>query len=279
MPLIANLHWWPVGRVEGSVQVVDGIANLALWPCGVSGNGFGIGGKIGKRASSAIQLKPPSLEDIRNRIHLRVTFEKQTKQGIVHKLLDQIETNELLDHLKPCELVIWENAYVAIENSDYVQGSIALMLYCIEVGRPYNLAYFVVRQMDCFRDRIDKVLLYGMILTRFFKNFKEIMANHPFDDRYILIPRIMSSLKAKQPKNPRNVRKSKQAQLPSSSSSESAPSDNGDLPSTKLSPRSYHRALPARENMSDEQRETRGMFKNMARALHTMGRMLKRGCH
>ncbi|GJW53610.1 hypothetical protein Tco_0097695 [Tanacetum coccineum] len=48
----------------------------------------------------------PSLEDIHDRIHRRVTFKKQTKHGIVQKLPNQIEINELLDHLKPCELVI-----------------------------------------------------------------------------------------------------------------------------------------------------------------------------
>ncbi|GKB98202.1 hypothetical protein Tco_0984339 [Tanacetum coccineum] len=225
----------------------------------------------------------PPLEDIRTIIHQRVTFENQTKHGLVQKLPNQIETNELLDHLKPCELVIRENAYVDIGNRDHVQGSIALMLYSLEVGIPYNLAYFVVRRMDYFRNRVDKVVPYGLILTCFFKNLKERMANYPFDDRYILVPRRMSSFKVKHPKRPppnkpRNVGKSTRAQLPSSSSSESAPSDNGELPSTKLSPRSYHRALLISENMSDEQRETRGMFKNMAWALHRMGRMLTKGC-
>ncbi|GJZ42287.1 hypothetical protein Tco_0589173 [Tanacetum coccineum] len=95
------------------------------------------------------------------------------------------------------------------------------------------------------------------------------MENHPFDDRYTLVPRRMSSLRAKQLRKPphkklRNVGKSKRAQLPSSSPSESSPSDNEDLPSTKLLPISYNIALPAHENISDEQRETRGMFKNMA---------------
>ncbi|GKB21572.1 hypothetical protein Tco_0855495 [Tanacetum coccineum] len=94
--------------------------------------------------------------------------------------------------------------------------------------------------MDYFKDRVDKVLPYGMILTCLFKNIKATMKDHMFDDSYILVPRKMSSLKAKQPKRPppkkpRNVVKSKRAQLSSSSSSESAPSDNGDLPSTKLS--------------------------------------------
>ncbi|GJV41197.1 hypothetical protein Tco_1419637 [Tanacetum coccineum] len=109
------------------------------------------------------------------------------------------------------------------------------------------------------------------------------MADHPFNDCYILVPRRMSFFKAKQPrkplpKKPRNVGMSKRAQLPSSSLSKSVLLNNGDFPSTKLSPRSYNRALLDRENMSNEQRNTKGIFKNMARALHRMRRMLKKGC-
>ncbi|GJY87093.1 hypothetical protein Tco_0501721 [Tanacetum coccineum] len=150
-------------------------------------------------------------------------------------------------------------------------------------GQPFNLAYFIIRRMYYFRDRRDKVLPYDMILTRLFKNLKTNMADHPFDERYILVPRKISSLKAKQPKKPppkrsRNVGKSKRAQLTTSSSSDSPPSDNGDLPSTKLSLRSYSKALPNRTNMSQDQRETRGMFKNLARALNKFAKMLKKGC-
>ncbi|GJU41259.1 hypothetical protein Tco_1194216 [Tanacetum coccineum] len=81
----------------------------------------------------------------------------------------------------------------------------------------------------------------------------------------------MSSLKTKQPKEPppkrtRNIGKSKRVVLTSSSSTESPPSDNGDLPSTKLSPRSYCRALKEDLNMSKEQRGIRGMFKYLGRA-------------
>ncbi|GJY33622.1 retrovirus-related pol polyprotein from transposon TNT 1-94 [Tanacetum coccineum] len=158
----------------------------------------------------------PPIEDFCTRIHQRVTFKKQSKEGVLQKLPNKIETNELLDHLKPCELVIRENAYVAIGNRDHVQGSIALMLYCLKVSRPYNLAYFVIREMDYFKDRIDKVLPYSMILTCLFKNIKATMKDHMFDDSYILVPRKMSFLKAKQskippPKKPRNVVKSKRA--------------------------------------------------------------------
>ncbi|GKB35568.1 hypothetical protein Tco_0880510 [Tanacetum coccineum] len=136
----------------------------------------------------------------------------------------------------------------------------------------------------CPRDRRDKVLPYGMILTHLFKNIKANMEQGSFDKCYKLVPRKVSSLKAKQPKKPppkrtRNVGKSKRTQMSTSSSTESPPSDNRDLPSTKLSPRSYSRALNDDPNMSKEQRETRGMFQNLGRALHNFARMLKKGCH
>nr|GEU85708.1 survival protein SurE-like phosphatase/nucleotidase [Tanacetum cinerariifolium] len=122
-----------------------------------------------------------------------------------------------------------------------------------------------------------------MILTRPFKNLKANMVDYSFDERYIIVPRKMSSLKTKQlkkphPKRTRNVQKFKRSQLTTSSSSDSPPSDNEDLPSTKLSLMSYNRALPNRTNMSQDQRKTRGMFKNLARALHKFAKTLKKGC-
>ncbi|GJR05069.1 hypothetical protein Tco_0528053 [Tanacetum coccineum] len=51
----------------------------------------------------------PTLDDIRNLIHRRIVHEKIDKEGnTIHKLPIQIETNELFDHLRPCELVIME---------------------------------------------------------------------------------------------------------------------------------------------------------------------------
>ncbi|GJZ68771.1 hypothetical protein Tco_0632321 [Tanacetum coccineum] len=157
----------------------------------------------------------PAIDDIQNLIHQRTIHEKVDKEGkTIHKLPNQIETNELFDHLRPCELVIRENVYSVIVNRDHTQAIIALMLFCLENGQPFNLAYFIIRRMYFFRDRRDKVLPYGMILTRLFKNLKANMEKHPFDERYKLFPRKMSYLKEKQPKKPppkrtRNVEKSK----------------------------------------------------------------------
>nr|GEW48478.1 retrovirus-related Pol polyprotein from transposon TNT 1-94 [Tanacetum cinerariifolium] len=107
----------------------------------------------------------------------RTVHEKIDKVGnTIDKLPNQIETNELFDNLRPCELVIRENVYSTIANRDHTQAVIALMLYSLENRQPFNLAYFIVRRMYFFKDRRDKVLPYGMILTRLFKNLKANMA-------------------------------------------------------------------------------------------------------
>ncbi|GKD36575.1 hypothetical protein Tco_1252084, partial [Tanacetum coccineum] len=74
-----------------------------------------------------------ALDDIWNLIHQRTIHERVDKEGkTIHKLPNQIKTNELFNHLKPYELVIRENVYPAIRNRDHTQAVIALMLYCLE---------------------------------------------------------------------------------------------------------------------------------------------------
>nr|GFC59189.1 hypothetical protein [Tanacetum cinerariifolium] len=144
---------------------------------------------------------------------------------------------------RPCALVIRENVYSAIGNGDHTQAVIALMLYCLQNGQPFNLAYFMIMRMYFFRDRRDKVQPYGMILTRLFKNLKANMAQDSIEEHYKIVPRKMSSLKAKQPQRPppkrtRNVGKSKRTKLSTSSSNKAPPSANKDLPSVDPKPRS-----------------------------------------
>nr|GEY44938.1 ribosomal protein L7Ae/L30e/S12e/Gadd45 [Tanacetum cinerariifolium] len=185
----------------------------------------------------------PTLDDIQNLIHRKIVHEKIDKEGnTIHEFPNQIKTNELFDHLRPYELVTRENVYSAIGNRDHTKAVIELMFYCLENRQPFHLAYFIIMRMYFFRDRRDKVLPYGMILTRLFKNLKANMAQGSFDERYKLFPRKRSPLKAKQPKKPppkrtRNVGKSKRTQLSTSSSTKTPPSHNGDFPSIKLFPR------------------------------------------
>nr|GEX06863.1 reverse transcriptase [Tanacetum cinerariifolium] len=73
------------------------------------------------------ELRLPALDDIGNLIHRRTIHEKIDKEGnTIYKLPNQIKTNELFDHLRPCKLVIRENVYSAIGNRDYTQAVIDL---------------------------------------------------------------------------------------------------------------------------------------------------------
>ncbi|GKB51666.1 retrovirus-related pol polyprotein from transposon TNT 1-94 [Tanacetum coccineum] len=155
----------------------------------------------------------------------------------------------------------------------------------LEKIKPYNsrlLAIDDIRNLIHRRTVHEKVDKEGNIIHKF---PKQIKTNELFNHLrpYELVIRKMSSLKAKQPKKPppkraRYVGKSKHTQLSTLSLTESPPSDNGDLPSTKLSPRSHSRALKDDPNMCKEQRETRGMFKNLGRVLHNFERILIKGC-
>ncbi|GJY89491.1 retrovirus-related pol polyprotein from transposon TNT 1-94 [Tanacetum coccineum] len=136
-----------------------------------------------------------------------------------------------------------------------------------------SVAKFTAIGFDCFLALDEEICP---------RNLKANMAEHQFDERYKLVPKKMSSLKAKQPKKPppkrtRNVGKSKRTHLSTSSSTESPPSDNEDLLSTKLSPRSYSMALKDDPNMSKEQRETRGMFKKLGSSVAKLCKDLKEG--
>ncbi|GJZ27100.1 hypothetical protein Tco_0571353 [Tanacetum coccineum] len=123
----------------------------------------------------------------------------------------------------------------------YLEDNRLFMTFDIN-GHEFNISLdqFVELTSLPNQDRVDKVLPYGMILTRLFKILKETIEDHPFDDRYVLVPRKCHPLRQNNPKRylPRSLEMS------------------------------YNRALPVRENMSNEQRETKGMFKNMAQAMH-----------
>ncbi|GJS68518.1 hypothetical protein Tco_0683083 [Tanacetum coccineum] len=149
-----------------------------------------------------------------------------------------------------------------------------------KVASEDNIADILTKPL---KREVFNYLRLGLGMIELIMNLKANIADHLFDERYALLPRNMTSFKAKQPKKPppkrtRNVGKCKDTQLSTSSSTESPPSDNRGLPSTKLSPRSYSRALPPDPIISKEQKETKGIFKNLGRALHKFEKMLKKGC-
>ncbi|GJV38687.1 putative reverse transcriptase domain-containing protein [Tanacetum coccineum] len=198
-------------------------------------------------------------------------FEIIEKVGQVAYRLDLLE--ELMCFLPLDELRVNSKLNFVKEPKEILEREVKKLKrsrIAIVQEKSYGMSYDLVVVQAC--------LEVNVILSHIPLYLLALLGDNIFYRGEYLLP------KKKQPKKPppkraRNVGKSKSTQLSTSSSTESPPSDNGDLPSTKRSLRSYKRALKYDRNMSKEQRETKGMFKNLGRALHNFTSMLKKGCH
>ncbi|GJR65981.1 hypothetical protein Tco_0012046 [Tanacetum coccineum] len=89
--------------------------------------------------------------------------------------------------------IIRENVICLGGHRDYVSVCLCHMLYCIETSTPYNLAFFILKQIEKTRNKPKELLPYGMLLTRLFKHvvfvFPELEIDH-----YILYDRVMHPL-------------------------------------------------------------------------------------
>ncbi|GJT27995.1 hypothetical protein Tco_0908270 [Tanacetum coccineum] len=66
------------------------------------------------------------------------------------------------------EEIFCENAIGLVGNRDHLNKCYAHMLYCIITKQPYNLAYYVVKRIENVKSQHNKVIPYGMLLTRLF---------------------------------------------------------------------------------------------------------------
>ncbi|GJX75704.1 hypothetical protein Tco_0322515, partial [Tanacetum coccineum] len=88
---------------------------------------------------------------------------------------------------------------------DHLSASLAHMLYCIVTEEQYNLAYFIVKRIECARATSTVNLPYGMFLTRLYRH---IMEHYPYLDNviYDVVDRVMHPLAVKQTRRPRSDR-------------------------------------------------------------------------
>jgi hypothetical protein len=85
----------------------------------------------------------------------------------------QLLLKELSPHMKRWEELIRENAFGTGGHRDHLPACLAHMLYCIAVEKPYNLAYFFFKQIECARKTPKANLPYGMFLTRLYRHVIE----------------------------------------------------------------------------------------------------------
>ncbi|GJS33358.1 hypothetical protein Tco_0531740 [Tanacetum coccineum] len=120
--------------------------------------------------------------------------------------------------MKRWEELILENVFRLEGHQDHLLASLAHMLYCISAEEQYNLAYFILKRIECARATPNANLPYGMFLTRL---FRYVMEHYPHLDNgiYNVVNRVMRPLALKQTRKPRSDRGKPKARHSVSSSS------------------------------------------------------------
>nr|GEX75709.1 pentatricopeptide repeat-containing protein [Tanacetum cinerariifolium] len=138
---------------------------------------------------------PPSLNFIKSVIQVprqgQVTRTKKKKPFVVDK--NGILTCEIQPHMKPWVDIILENVICLGGHPNHVFACLCHILYCIKTFTPYNLEFFILKRMEKTRNKPNKLLPYGILLTRLFKHvvsiFPELVIDH-----YISYDRVMHPL-------------------------------------------------------------------------------------
>ncbi|GJS66482.1 hypothetical protein Tco_0681046 [Tanacetum coccineum] len=100
---------------------------------------------------------------------------------------------------------------------DHLPACLAHMLYCVVAEEQYNLAYFIVKRIQCARYTPTANLPYGMFLTRLYRH---VMETYPHLDNgiYDIVDRVMRPLALKQTRRPRSDHGKARHSISSSSS-------------------------------------------------------------
>ncbi|GJX96883.1 hypothetical protein Tco_0352681 [Tanacetum coccineum] len=84
---------------------------------------------------------------------------------------------ELKEVFKKWDIILSENAISLTGHKDHPNTSLCYMLYCLTIGKPFNLAYYIAHRMVSVTQSSDMTLPYAMLLTRLYKHF---WVNHPY---------------------------------------------------------------------------------------------------
>ncbi|GJT38793.1 hypothetical protein Tco_0938658 [Tanacetum coccineum] len=141
------------------------------------------------------KTNPPSPNVIKSLIQVprqgQVTRTKNKKPIVVDK--NKILTREIQPHMKAWVDIIHENVICLGGHRDHVFACLCHMIYCIKTSTPYNLAFFILKQMEKTRNKPKELLPYGMLLTRLFKHVVSIFPELEID-HYLSYDRVMHPL-------------------------------------------------------------------------------------
>ncbi|GKE01246.1 hypothetical protein Tco_1389229, partial [Tanacetum coccineum] len=107
--------------------------------------------------------------------------------------------------MKQWEELIRENVFGVGGHQGRLPSCLALMLYYVVAKEQYNLAYFIVKIIECARATPTANLPYGMFLTCL---YRYVMETYPHLDNgtYDIVERVMHPLALRQTRRPRSDR-------------------------------------------------------------------------
>ncbi|GJX86075.1 hypothetical protein Tco_0336849 [Tanacetum coccineum] len=167
-------------------------------------------------------------------------------------------------------LILNENVICLTGHKDHPNVSLCYMLYCLSIGKSFNLAYYIVHRMSSVTQSSQMTLPYAMLLTRLFRH---VLAHHPqpLPNEFNLVDHVMIPLSSR--RKTRIKTKGKRPRYSNSSNcldssvipQEQGTSSNvgGDLVGNyTLDPIEYLNQLPPIEGgESPEFKQTKGMFR------------------
>ncbi|GJT01368.1 hypothetical protein Tco_0822537 [Tanacetum coccineum] len=175
---------------------------------------------------------------------------------------------ELKDKFKKWSTIISENAISLTSHNDHPNASLCYMLYCLTIGKHFNLALYIAHRKISVTQSSEMTLPYAMLLTRLFK-YAQSKQPYPLSNDFQLVDHVMIPLSNKRVFRLKS--KGKRPRLPTptpstSTLSDSPPPNQGvgkdPVSNCTLDPIDYMNQLPPIEGgESPEFKQTKGLFK------------------
>nr|GEW75389.1 hypothetical protein [Tanacetum cinerariifolium] len=199
----------------------------------------------------------------------KVITTPRTTQAQLLREPNKLYIDDIRLDLKGWERFFKENFFFSIDKRNKVKAYTAYMLYHLTIGRKFNFTSMIIYQMEEVINKRKVSLTFAMILTSIYKHILTInpQAIVPFA-RFTFHEHVMDPLDIS-----RNPRKEKGNKIspPSVISSSSSSSDDNEVSSFI----EFYDELSDSEDLTQAQRENRGMFKCLNRYIDTITKYLE----
>ncbi|GJU48402.1 hypothetical protein Tco_1217957 [Tanacetum coccineum] len=194
----------------------------------------------------------------------------RTTQTQLQRNPNKLHIDDIRPELRGWELFFRENLFCTLSNRKHVNACTAYMLYYLTIKRKFNFTLMILYRMEEVKNKCDGPMPFAMILTRLYNHILQTnpqaivpLARFTFHER-VMNPLDISSNSTKE--------RGKRVASPSASSSSSSSSDDNEAPSFL----EFYKELPDDEDLTNAQREKRGMFKCLNRYFGTITKYLKK---